>query len=63
MEQVKRHLGHATIRVTSDRYGHLFEGHDEALLERLDERFREARVSPACHASGLTAVASRAHRA
>ncbi len=42
MEQVKRHLGHSTIRVTSDRYGHLFEGHDEALLERLDERFREA---------------------
>ncbi len=48
MEQVKRHLGHSTIRVTSDRYGHLFEGHDEALLERLDERFREGRVSPSC---------------
>ncbi len=50
MEQVKRHLGHSTIRVTSDRYGHLFEGHDEELLERLDERFRQGRVSPSCHA-------------
>lgn len=49
MEQVKRHLGHSTIRVTSDRYGHLFEGHDEALLERLDEHFREGHVSPSCH--------------
>jgi hypothetical protein len=25
MEQVKQILGHSTIRVTSDTYGHLFE--------------------------------------
>ncbi len=43
MEQVKRHLGHSSIRVTSDRYGHLFEGHDDALLDDLDRRFRDVR--------------------
>ncbi len=41
MEQVKKHLGHSTIRVTSDRYGHLFEGHDKALLEGLDATYRD----------------------
>ncbi len=25
MEEVKNHLGHSSIRVTSDRYGHLFQ--------------------------------------
>ena len=27
MEQVKQILGHSTIRVTSDTYGHLFDDH------------------------------------
>jgi len=40
LEQVKRHLGHSTIRVTSDRYAHLYAGHDDELLDRLDARVR-----------------------
>lgn len=40
LEQLKRHLGHASIRTTSDRYSHLFRGHDDELLERLDARVR-----------------------
>jgi len=24
MEEIKEHLGHSSIRITSDRYGHLF---------------------------------------
>jgi integrase len=35
-KQIQARLGHATVRTTLDRYGHLFEGHDEELLERLD---------------------------
>lgn len=46
MEQVKRHLGHSSIRVTSDRYGHLFAGHDDALLEGLDRHVRGLVAKP-----------------
>ena len=35
-KQIQMRLGHATIRTTLDRYGHLFEGHDQELLDRLD---------------------------
>ncbi|MFN2489886.1 MAG: tyrosine-type recombinase/integrase [Actinomycetota bacterium] len=33
---IQDRLGHASIRTTLDRYGHLFEGHDAELLERLE---------------------------
>jgi integrase len=33
---IQDRLGHASIRTTLDRYGHLFEGHDSELLERLE---------------------------
>jgi hypothetical protein len=42
MEEVKRYLGHSTIRVTSDRYGHLFPSADDALRARLDQTFRDS---------------------
>jgi integrase len=41
-KQIQQRLGHATIRTTLDRYGHLFEGHDEQLLKRLDTEWRTA---------------------
>ncbi len=47
MEQVKRQLGHSSIRVTSDRYGHLFEGHDDGLMEALDRQAGGGRVDQA----------------
>ena len=34
---IQTQLGHSSIRVTLDRYGHLFEGLDEAAAARLDE--------------------------
>lgn len=37
-EKIKRHLGHSSITVTMDVYGHLFPADDEALAERLHER-------------------------
>ena len=33
MEEVKDHLGHSTIRVTSDRYGHLFPKARQAVAD------------------------------
>lgn len=35
-KQIQERLGHASIRTTLDRYGHLFDGHDAELLERLN---------------------------
>jgi integrase len=31
-------LGHSTISITLDRYGHLFPDHDDEMMERLDRR-------------------------
>ncbi len=42
LEEIKAHLGYSTIRVTSDRYGHLFPAAREALVARLDEAFQRA---------------------
>ena len=47
-KQIQERLGHSTIQLTFDRYGHLFEGHDEALLTALDATFAESRVSDPC---------------
>jgi integrase len=33
---IQHRLGHSSIKVTLDTYGHLFEGLDEAAAERLD---------------------------
>ena len=42
MEEVKDHLGHGSIRVTSDRYGHLFPSARAALAESLEATFLES---------------------
>lgn len=34
---IQARLGHASICTTLDTYGHLFDGHDEARADRLDE--------------------------
>ncbi len=39
-KQIQRHLGHSSITVTMDNYGHLFPGDLEALAERMDARIR-----------------------
>lgn len=38
-------MGHSSIVVTLDRYGHLFPELDEAIAVSFGERFREARAS------------------
>lgn len=42
-KEIQEHLGHSTIRVTFDRYGHLFPESREALAEGLDATYRSAR--------------------
>jgi site-specific recombinase XerD len=41
-KQVQRHLGHSSITVTFDVYGHLFPDDMERLAEGLDVRLRKA---------------------
>jgi integrase len=47
-KQVQERLGHASVKTSLDRYGHLFDGHDTELLEGLDSVVRAARVSNSC---------------
>jgi len=42
MDEVKEHLGHSSIRVTSDHYGHLFPKARLAIAGSLDEAYLEA---------------------
>jgi integrase len=45
-------MGHTSITVTLDRYGHLFPELDEAVATAFDARFRTAGVSAAGPATG-----------
>ena len=47
-KQIQARLGHASVKTSLDRYGHLFDGHDVELLEGLDSVVRAARVSNSC---------------
>ena len=40
---IMEHLGHSSITVTMDRYGHLFPDEKERLAKGLDDTFREAK--------------------
>ena len=39
---IQERLGHSTINITLDRYGHLFPALDEALTERIEETLTKA---------------------
>ena len=43
---VQVHLGHSSIQVTMDRYGHLFPSEAEHLADRLDATHRRALTNP-----------------
>lgn len=44
-KSVQAHLGHATITTTFDTYGHLFEGHLDEVMERLEADWRRSRAA------------------
>jgi integrase len=43
---IQAHLGHSSIQVTMDRYGHLFPDALEHLADRLDAARKEVRMRP-----------------
>ncbi|MGH8990226.1 MAG: tyrosine-type recombinase/integrase [Acidimicrobiia bacterium] len=61
MEEVKDYLGHSTIRVSSDRYGHLFPRARQELADGLDAIFAGASANTAAQAPRNDVVASLAH--
>jgi integrase len=46
LQEVKEHLGHSSIRVTSDRYAHLYPEARAAMADALEELYREAPAAP-----------------
>jgi ketosteroid isomerase-like protein len=65
MEEVKDYLGHSSIRVTSDRYGHLFPAARVAIADALDARFRTATkaAAPQTRPTGVVETLPRRARA
>src|SRR5207248_10546434 len=39
---IQERMGHSSVMVTLDRYGHLFEGLDERIADGLDDVYRNA---------------------
>jgi integrase len=48
LEEVKSYLGHSSIRVTSDRYRHLFPKARETMRDGLDRAFTDAQTHGSC---------------
>ncbi len=59
---IQERLGHSSITVTMDVYGHLFPALNEALTERLDDVFRGARKEPLESSKGVVASAGPVNR-
>jgi len=47
-KEIQERLGHSTIRLTLDRYGHLLPSLDERLREGLQATYEQAAVSQRC---------------
>jgi site-specific recombinase XerC len=62
LEEVKDYLGHSSIRVTSDRYGHLFPRARAELADALDATYRSAAPAPADSSRTGGALADLAER-
>jgi hypothetical protein len=54
-KKIAERLGHASIKLTMDTYGHLFEGSDQESAERMD------RIFPAMEAEPLSGQVGRIH--
>ena len=53
---IQERLGHSTIRVTFDRYGHLLPSLDAQLTEGLDEAFSKAAAASSRPVRGKSTV-------
>ena len=62
---IQERLGHASIKTTLDTYGHLFDGLDEAAVDRLDaayERSQSRGVCTRCARNGVERLSSCGHQ-
>ena len=50
---IMERMGHSSIQITLDTYGHLFPGLDEALTDGLETAFRDASSADARPVRGL----------
>jgi len=41
IKMISQRLGHETIQITLDTYGHLLEAHDQEAVERLEKLYRD----------------------
>jgi integrase len=55
-KEIQERLGHSTIRLTFDRYGHLFPGLDERLRDGLEVGFRAAQQAPVAPTADVRAL-------
>jgi site-specific recombinase XerD len=57
---IQERLGHASIKTTLDTYGHLFEGMDEAAVDRLEATYAASDVHAMCTREdpGVTTLAA-----
>jgi integrase-like protein len=62
LEEVKNHLGHSSIRVTSDRYGHLFPEARAAVANALDATYLAAPAAPPRPQDAIALVANANQR-
>jgi integrase len=46
LQEVKEHLGHSSIRVTSDRYAHLYPEAKATMADALDALYNDAATAP-----------------
>jgi len=51
---IQRRLGHASIGVTLDRYGHLMDGLDEEAADALDAKWRSLVDGPKTDQAGAS---------
>jgi integrase len=56
MEEVKDYLGHSTIRITSDRYGHLFPRARQELADGLDAIYAAASKGASTRRSAVSSL-------
>ena len=55
---VKEQLGHGSIQITVDTYGHLIPGANRAAVDRLDTRCRRNRTQPRRNQNHSTTTSS-----
>ncbi|MDG2216421.1 MAG: tyrosine-type recombinase/integrase, partial [Acidimicrobiales bacterium] len=53
-------MGHSSIQITMNTYGHLFPSEDEATINGLDRAFRQASLNVSRPPRGLSAIAQSA---